>query len=473
MESFDLVAVGSGPAGEKAAALAAYFGKRVAVVERGDRLGGAPVNRGGIPTKTLRETALYLTGFRRQEVYGLGFRVTPDFALERLRARAAQVSEIMGEEVRRNLERLQIEAIRGTARLGESRTITVTEAEGQQRQLTGDIILIATGSQPFRPPEIPFADPDVYDSDTILEVDAIPDSLVVIGGGPVGCEYASIFAALGVEVTVIDGADRLLGQLDSEISALVQEAFADLGISVLLSSPGARIERGNGSLIVTLSDGQVLRPDKVLFAAGRVGNTDGLGLEEAGVELDERRRIVVDGHFRTTAAGVYAAGDVVGPPALASVSAEQGRIAACHAFQVPFDLTLDWLPPVGVYSIPEVGMVGMSEEAAREAGIPHEVGRSWFVHNARSQIVGTPQGMVKLVLDSRDRRLLGVHIIGEEAAELVHIGQAVMHGAGTIDRFLHTTFNIPTRSEAYKYAAYDALQNLARRATTEPAPLST
>lgn len=374
----------------------------------------------------------------------------------------------MGEEVRRNFEKQGIEVLRGTAVLGENRTVTLTTDDGHSRSLGAAIVLIAAGSQPFRPPAIPFDDPDVYDSDTILELDAIPGSLVVVGGGPVGCEYASIFAALGVEVTVIDGADRLLGQLDVEIANLVSQAFGEMDIRVLLSSPGARIERADGSLTVTLTDGTVLRPDKVLFAAGRVGNTDGLGLDEAGVELDDRRRIVVGEHFQTTAAGVYAAGDVIGPPALASVSAEQGRIAACHAFGVPFDLTLDWLPPVGVYSIPEVAMVGMSEEAASEAGIPYEVGRAWFTHNARSQIVGTTNGMLKLVLRRTDRHLLGVHVIGEEAAELVHIGQAVMHANGTIDQFLHTTFNIPTRSEAYKYAAYDALQNLARDRESAP-----
>lgn len=471
MDTYDLVAIGAGPAGEKAAALAAYFGKRVAVVDRNERLGGAPVNRGGIPTKTLRETALYLTGFRRQDVYGLGFRVTPEFALERLRSRARQVSETMGEEVRRNFEKQGIDVLRGTATLGEGRTVTIVTDDGHGRTVAAEVILVATGSQPFRPPAIPFDDPDVYDSDTILELDAIPGSLVVIGGGPVGCEYASIFGALGVEVTVIDGADRLLGQLDGEIASLVQETFGEMEIRILLSSPGARIGRVDGSLTVTLADDTVLRPDNVLFAAGRVGNTDGLGLEETGVELDERRRIVVDEHFQTTSPGVYAAGDVIGPPALASVSAEQGRIAACHAFQVPFDLTLDWLPPVGVYSIPEVAMVGMSEEAASEAGIPYEVGRAWFTHNARSQIVGSTHGMLKLVLRRADRHLLGVHVIGEEAAELVHIGQAVMHAGGTIDQFLHTTFNIPTRSEAYKYAAYDALQNLARAAVdSAPSP---
>lgn len=464
MDAFDLVVIGSGPAGEKAAALAAYFGKKVAVIEKDERLGGAPVNRGGIPTKTLRETALYLSGFSRQQVYGLGLRVTPDFALERLRTRAALVSEAMGTEVRRNLESQGIEVIRGTASLAPDNRVLVRSTAGV-RKTTGEFILVATGSHPFRPAAVPFDDPDVYDSDTILDLDFIPRSLVVIGGGPVGSEYASIFAALGVEVTILDGADRILGALDREVSSVVHAAFERMGMRVVLQSPNARIERRNGVLEVRMADGEVIAPDKVLFAAGRAGNTAGLGLEEVGVELDERGRVVVDGHFRTTAPAVYAAGDVIGPPALASVSAEQGRIAACHAFQVPFDLSLDWLPPAGIYSIPEVATVGMSEEAAAEAGRDFEVGRSWYAHNARSHIVGATEGLLKLVLDRHDRRLLGVHIVGEDAAELVHIGQAVMHAEGKIDQFLHTTFNIPTRSELYKYAAYNALQNLARAST--------
>lgn len=377
----------------------------------------------------------------------------------------------MAGVVRYNLQRHRVKLIQGHAWIGPDRTVTVTGVDGAQQTLAAEVVLVATGSRPFRPPGIPFDDPDVYDSDTLLELDAIPRSLVVIGGGSVGSEYASIFAALGVEVTVIDAADRLLGQMDREISALVYESFTAMGIRILLGSPGARVERSDSSLRVSLNDGRVLRPHKVLFAAGRVGNIEGLGLEAVGVELDERGRIVVDKRFQTTVPWVYAAGDVIGPPALASVSAEQGRIAACRAFDIPFDLTLDWLPPVGVYAIPEAAMVGMTEEAASEAGIAHAVGRGWYVHNARSQIAGATQGLLKLVVGRDDRRLLGVHVLGEEAAELVHIGQAVMHAGGSIDQFLHTTFNIPTRSEVYKYAAYDALQSLNGRPPTIP-PLS-
>jgi NAD(P) transhydrogenase len=456
-DAYDLVVIGSGPAGEKGAALAAYFGRRVALVERDDRPGGAPVNRGGIPAKSLREAALYLTGHQRREVYGVGLGLSPEIVLERLRTRAAEVSRTMAEVVRLNLARHGIELIHGEASLAGERAVRVIDDDGRERRLRASVVLVATGSRPFHPPGIPFDDPAVHDSDTILEIDAVPRSLVVIGGGPVGLEYASIFATLGVSVTVIDAADRLFPLLDVEISTLLQKTFLGMGVQVLLGSPGATVGRHDGRLQVGLADGRVLEPDAVLFAAGRAGNTEGLGCAEAGLELDPRGRIVVDDRLRTTNPSIYAAGDVIGPPALASVSAEQGRLAACHAFGVPYHLSLDPLPPVGVYSLPEVGMVGLTEQAAREAGEDIIIGRAWFNENARSQIAGTTDGMIKLVARREDRRLIGVHILGEDAAELIHIGQAVIQGEGTIDRLVHTTFNVPTRAELFKYAAYDAL----------------
>ncbi len=459
-EHFDMIVIGSGPAGEKAAAQAAFFGKRVAVVERADHLGGAPVSTGGIPTKTLRETALYLTGFRRRELYGLGLELSAESTLERLRAREAEVSATMAEAVRRNLERHGIALVRGAAVLDHERTVTVMDPAGRKHAVRGEVVLIATGSRPFHPPGIPFDDPDVHDSDSIVALDRIPASIVVIGGGPVGCEYASIFTALGAAVTLVDAADRLIPFLDVEISSVLKDEFTAMGMRVLVTSPPARVERTGKQLRVTLGEGDVLTPDKVLFAAGRRGNTEGLGLKEAGVALDQRGRVVVDDRYQTTVDGIFAAGDVIGPPALASVSAEQGRVAACHAFGIPFKETVDPLPPYGIYSLPEVGMVGMTEEAAVEAGIPYGVGRARFAENARSRIAGTTQGLVKVVFNRNDRRLLGVHIVGEEAAELVHVGQAAIHAHETIDRFIHSTFNVPTRAEAYKYAAYDGLQHI-------------
>ena len=459
MERFDLVVIGSGPAGEKSAAQAAYFGKSVALVERSERLGGAPVNSGGIPAKTLRETALYLTGHTRRHLYGVGMELSSDIMLDRLRKRSAEVSERAGETVRANLDRHGVTVFHGTGRLGVDGSVSVALNKGGETVLHGEVILIATGSHPFRPPNIPFDDPDVEDSDSILALDRIPESMVVIGGGPVGCEYSSIYGALGVDVTLVDMAERLMPFLDADASEQLAICLEDLGIRVLVGSPPATVERIDGALTVTIGD-EVIEPGKVLFVAGRKGNTDGLGLEEAGVDLDERGRIIVDHEYQTTAPGIYAAGDVIGPPALASVSAEQGRVAACHAFEIPFKEDVDELAPSGIYSIPEVGVVGMTSEQVEAAGIDAEIGRYEFSENPRSRIAGTTYGMIKLVFRRDDRRLLGVHIVGEEAAELVHIGQAVIHAGQTIDQFIDTTFNIPTRSEAYKYAAYDGLQRL-------------
>lgn len=458
MAHFDLVTIGSGPAGEKGAAQAAYFGYKVAVIDRNPRPGGAPVNSGGIPTKTLREAATYLTSFGKREVYGVGIGLGPDLIRERLDARAAEVQEAMGAAVHHNLERHDIEFIVGEAALAD-RGVRVSQPSGEERTLQADIVLISTGSRPLHPAGIPFDDPDVHDSDSILAMDRIPESMVVIGAGPVGAEYASIFTALGVSVTLIDLADRMAPFLDAEVSGLLRTYLEEQGTRIALGTTG-EVSRKDGRLEVALGTGEVLHPDVVLFAAGRVGNTEELGVAEAGIECDERGRILVDDEYQTSVAGIYAAGDVIGPPALASVSSEQGRVAICHAFGIPFKEVIDPFPPYGVYSIPEVGMVGMTEEAATEAGVDYEVGRAWFADNARSSIAGSPHGFVKLVLARTDRRLLGAHIVGEEAAELIHQAQAVIHTRGTIDYFIDSTYNAPTRSEAFKYAAYDALQRL-------------
>ena len=470
MDHYDLIVIGSGPAGEKGAAQAAYFGKRVALVERDARLGGAPVNSGGLPTKTLRETALYLTGFHRRELYGIGLDIGPELMLERLRARADRVSEVAGTAVRRNIERHGIELFEGSARLGPGGRVIIEDHDGAGTTLHADVTLIATGSRPFRPTTMPFEHPHVHDSDTILGLDRLPASVVVIGGGPVGSEYASIFTALGAQVTLVDRGTHLMPFLDPEISEQLAACFVDMGMRLVLGSSRADVSADDAGVRVELSEGETLQPEVVLFAAGRSGNTEGLGLEELGVETDARGRIVVDDEYQTTLPGVYAAGDVIGPPALASVSAEQGRVAMCHAFAIPFKETVDPLAPFGIYTLPEVGMVGMTEAGAAAAGIEAEVGRAYFADNPRSVIAGTTYGLIKLVFAVEDRRLLGVHILGEEAGELIHAGQAVIHAGGTIDQFIHTTFALPTRSDVYKYAAYDGLQRLQGgepRATSE------
>ena len=459
-EHLDLVVIGAGPAGEKAAAQAAYFGKRVAVVDRSPDPGGNAASRTGVPTKTLREAALYLTGFGRRELYGLGLELDRSTVLARMRARTAEVVQLSVAAVRQNLERHGIELIHGTAQLVPRREVVVHGPEGERR-LAGKVVLVATGSRPFHPPDVPFDDPDVYDSESILGLEEIPERSVVVGGGPVGCEYASIFLALGSDVTLVDRADRLLAFADGEVSRALAEVLTGRGMRLGLGVTVTRVGRSYGGLELELSTGEILRPLAALFAAGRAGTTEGLGLAEAGVEVDARGRIVVDDAYRTTADGIYAAGDVIGPPGLASVSMEQGRVAACRAFDIPFKETVDQLPPIGVYSIPEVGMVGMTQEQAAEAGIDAEIGRGWFSANARARIMGSTDGMVKLVFRRDDRRLLGVHVLGDDASELIHLGQAVLHQRGTIDYFIHSTFNVPTLSEAYKYAAYEGLQRLA------------
>ncbi len=458
---YDMIVVGAGPAGEKAATQAAYFGKRVCVVDRRPAPGGIAVSDAGIPTKTLRETAMYLTGFRHREIYGIGLALDAKLKLERLTARTAEVVAMMTEKARANLARMGVEFIHGVAKLGGT-TAPPHTVLVDQRALTADVVLLAPGSRPAHPPGIPFDDPAVADSERIVKLARLPKSLVVVGGGAIGCEYASIFCALGVEVTLIEAAERLLAFIDGEVSRLLAEVFRAQGMRVVLSRGVSGIVRSERGLEVRLADGEVLCPEQVLFAGGRVSNTEELGLAESGVAVDARGRICVDADYRTTVPGIFAAGDVIGPPALASVSMEQGRVAACHAFAISFKDVVDPLPPFGVYSVPEVAMAGLSEEAATAAGIDFEVGRGQFTGNSRARIAGATEGLVKLVFRRADRVLLGVHILGDIAAELIHLGQLVIADRRPIDYFIHATFNVPTYSEAYKYAAYDGLQRLAK-----------
>ncbi len=460
-----MVVIGTGPAGEKGAAQAAYFGKRVAIVERSARPGGAAAINAWVPSKTLREAALYLTGFRHRDVYeGLSLDLDPTFAVSRLRSRSALVVDKITSEVRSNIEAHGIELVTGDARLGPDRSVHVTTADGAVRELQAEAVLIATGSRPHHPAAIDFDDPDVVDSATVLDLDRQVHRLAIIGGGAVGCEYASIFRALGTEVTLIDSRTHLVPMMDTDVSDGLAAALRDIGVRVVVEAGAVQVARDDDGIAVEIPNQRVVRADKVLFAAGRVGNTEDLALDAAGVEVDERGRITVDDCFRTTAPGIYAAGDVIGPPALASVSMEQARVAACHAFGIPFKQMVDPITPAGVYSIPEAAAVGLTEQQAAAEGVEYEVGRARFVHNSRSVISGTTDGFVKLVFRRADRRLLGVHILGESATELVHHGQTVLHFEGTIDYFIQSVYNVPTLSESYKYAAYDGLQRLARRA---------
>jgi NAD(P) transhydrogenase len=327
--------------------------------------------------------------------------------------------------------------------------------------LRGEVILIATGSKPHRPPEIPFDDTFIFDSDTILKMDRIPQSLAVVGGGVIGCEYASIFTALGVKVSLVDGRDRVLPFLDAELSALLQERLANLGVEFFLGERMAQVERSPNGVRLALKSGKTLGPEAALFAAGRRGTVDGLGLEKVGLALNQRGYIDVNESYQTSVPQIYAAGDVIGFPALASTSMEQGRVAVCHAFGFNYKQRVASQLPMGVYTIPELSAIGESEQSCKEKGIEYEVGRARYANNARGAMAGDTSGLVKLLFRRDDRRLLGVHIIGESATELIHTGMMVLEVGGTLDRFIDFVFNFPTLSEMYKYAAYDGLGNLA------------
>jgi NAD(P) transhydrogenase len=465
IERFDLAVIGSGPAGEKGAVQAAYFGRRVALVEKAETVGGACVHTGTLPSKTLREAALYLTGFHRRELYGMTLDLDRQGSLRRLMGRLHSVTGEQVDQISRNLDRHHVTRIRGNAEFAAADEIVVRDDAGHEIQrLSADVVLIATGSSPLRPPGVPFDDPDVEDSDTILDLDRIPDSLAVVGGGVIGCEYACIFGALGTKIRIIEGRDCLMGFLDREMSDGLRAGLERGGHQIRLGDAVSAIERIPGDCLrIRLKSGAELRVDKVLYSAGRVGNTQGLGLDRAGVGMDAKGRILVNEHFQTSAPHVYAAGDVIGSPALASVSMEQGRVAMCHAFDLAYKTRVSPLTPFGVYTIPEISMAGATEDQLSKAGVEFEVGRARHQDNARGQITGERDGLLKLLFEVPSKKLLGVHIIGEGATELIHIGQMVMTASGTIDVFIDSVFNFPTLSELYKYAAYDGLGRVARR----------
>jgi NAD(P) transhydrogenase len=463
-ETFDLVVIGSGPAGEKGAVQAAYFGKRVALVEQAAQVGGACVHTGTLPSKTLREAALYVTGFRKQELYGMTLDLDRQASVRRLMGRLRAVTEGQVAQISHNLDRHGVTLIRGTASFVSPREVAVDAGDGASpRRLTASTFLIATGSSPHRPPGVPFDDPDVEDSDTILDLDRIPDGLAVVGGGVIGCEYACIFAALGTHVTIVEGRSSLMGFLDHEMSDRLRRGLERGGHEILLGDAVESVARRSGRLRLQLTSGAERMVDKVLYSAGRAGNTGALHLSQAGVTLDPKGRVLVNEHFQTVVPHIYAAGDVIGNPALASVSMEQGRVAVCHAFGFSYKTHVSDVTPFGVYTIPEISMVGASEESLAKNGVLFEVGRTSFSENARGQIIGEDDGLIKLLFAVPSKKLLGVHIIGERATELIHIGQMVMELGGTIDVFIDTVFNFPTLSHAYKHAAYDGLDNLARR----------
>jgi NAD(P) transhydrogenase len=461
VQSYDLVVIGSGPAGEKAAAQAAYFGKRVALVESEAEPGGACVNSGTIPSKILRESALYFSGLKQRGLYGIDYSLREGLTVEGFTHRKNVLVEIERQEIKKNLAAHHVDVFWGTGSFEDPHTIAATSARNSFEPLRGDVILIATGSRPHRPPEIPFDDKSIFDSDSILQMDRLPQSLVVVGGGVIGCEYASIFTALGVKVSLVDGRDRLLPFLDAELSKLLRERLTALGVQCYLEERVAKTEHAASGVRLQLKSGKILEADAALFAAGRRGTVEGLALEKIGLALNQRGYIDVNESYQTSIAHIYAAGDVIGFPALASTSMEQGRVAVCHAFGFDYKKRLASQLPMGVYTIPEISAVGESEESCREHHIDYAVGRAHYANNVRGAMVGDTSGLLKLLFRRDDRKLLGVHIIGEQATELIHTGMAVLESGGTIDLFIAFVFNFPTLSEMYKYAAYDGLGNLA------------
>ncbi len=466
-DHFDLLVIGAGPAGEKGAAQAAYFGKNVCLVERAPKPGGNAVNTGALPSKTLRETALYFSGLRQRGLYGIEYHVKSDITISDFMYRERAVVESAWQLVTDNLERHKVTTVQGQARIIDAHTVEVTRFREAPQRLTADVILIATGSHPLRPDHIPFDGETVVDSDTLLTLRAIPSRLVVIGGGVIGCEYAGIFAALGVRVTLINARERLLTQLDAEISdALCAEMTRRLGVQVMLNAEVSEIRvdnDGNRIATVVLTDGTELAADCVLYSIGRAGATTDLGLAGAGVRMNPRGFILVDENYRTTVPSIFAAGDVIGFPALASTSMEQARVAMCHAFDLRYKQRVHPVLPYGVWTVPEIAMVGETEETARAKELSYETGKASFRSNMRGQIIGDLEGFVKLIFRRDDQRLLGCSIVGEGACELIHLAAAVMSFDGTIDYFIQAVFNYPALSDVYKYAAYDGLQRLARR----------
>ncbi|MGE5236787.1 MAG: Si-specific NAD(P)(+) transhydrogenase [Acidobacteriota bacterium] len=454
---YDLVVIGSGPAGEKGAVQAAYFGKKVAVVERAEHLGGAGINTGTIPSKTLRETALYFSGLLQRGLYGIDYSLREGLTVREFMHREHVVVRNERDQVRHNLERHHVEVVWGEASIADAHTVRVRLRDGGERDLRTEVVLIATGSSPYHVPGVPFDHHRVHDSDSILRMDRIPRTMVVVGGGVIGCEYASVFTVLGAQVTLVEGRSRLLPFVDGEIAGRLRHQLETLGMRFVFDDRVATLVVRDDRAIVTTQAGTTLECDTVLYASGRQSNVEALALEAVGITLGEHGLIPVDDQYQTAAPNIYAAGDVIGFPALASTSMEQARVAMVHAFGLRYKEQVSPVLPLAVYTVPEISMVGLTEDECTAKNVPHLVGRALYEASARGQIIGDTSGMFKLVFAPEDKKLLGAHIIGEMASELIHLGAQVMAVGGTIDSFIRAVYNYPTLSDSYKYAAYDGL----------------
>jgi NAD(P) transhydrogenase len=455
---YDLLVIGSGPGGQKAAIAAAKLGRSVAIVERRNMIGGVCLNTGTIPSKTLREAVLYLTGANQHEMYGQSYRVKEEITIADL---AARTQHVVGREidvVRSQLARNRVSILNGTGFFADPHVVVVDDG-GRRQQASAEAIVIATGTRPARPASVEFDDRTIIDSDGIVNLERVPRSMVVAGAGVIGIEYASMFAALGTKVTVVEQRERMLEFCDIEVVEALKYHLRDLAVTFRFGETVASVEARPEGAIASLKSGKKIPADVVMYSAGRQGTSDELILSAAGLAADQRGRIEVDEFFRTAVPHIYAVGDVIGFPALAATSMEQGRLAAHHACGEPLP-ALGQTPPIGIYSLPEISFIGRTEDQLTADSVPFEVGVSRYRELARGQIIGDSYGVLKLLVSMEDRTLLGVHVFGTNATELVHIGQAVMGCGGTVDYLVDAVFNYPTLAESYKVAALDATNKM-------------
>ncbi len=462
MAQYDLIVIGSGPAGQRAAIQGAKSGKRVALIERREVIGGVCINTGTIPSKTMREAVLHLSGYNYQNIYGVSYRVKEKITMADLAFRVQHVIKTEIDVTTAQLARNGIEVMTGIASFKNPTTISITNSRGSV-DITGDRIVIGTGTKPAASPKVPINSRTIINSDQILEMPSVPRTLIVVGGGVIGVEYTCMFATLGVRVTLIEKRPRLLEFADQEIVEALSYHLRDHRVTMRLNEEVHSVEETNGGagVVAVLESNKKISGDALLYAVGRQGNVDELNLQAAGLEADSRGRIAVNEHYETSQPHIYAVGDVIGFPSLASVSMEQGRIAVAHAFDRPISSNPSYFP-FGIYTIPEISFIGKTEEQLTDEDVPYEVGVAYYREIARGQIRGDTTGRLKLIFHRDTLELLGVHIIGEGASELLHIGQAVLILKGKVDYFVDTVFNYPTLAECYKAAAFNGLNKLSR-----------
>lgn len=462
---YDLICLGCGPAGEKAATQASYFKHRVAVVEKCAQPGGAMVNTGTLPSKALRETALLCSAFNRRPLPGISksMRIDRTLSVPQFMARPHLIEQQEHDRIESSFDQHQIDVHRGHGRVVNPHTVEVTSELGEKTTLHAKHILVATGSSPLRPKHIPFDDRTIVDADSVLTLERLPKSMIIVGGGVIGCEYASVFAEIGVKVTLVHTGDAILNFIDAECREHLEDSLREQEVDIQLNkSVKQATPQSDGSILVKFESGETVTADVLLWAAGRCSNTNDIGLESVGVTMGQRGLVLVNENYQTNVPSIYAAGDVIGWPALAATSMEQGRVAACHMFNIDFKKKLGAHMPIGLYTIPAVSMIGMMDPEAVKAGHEVVVGKSLYRYNARGRMLGDEQGILKCVFDRNTRALLGATIVGEDATELIHVAQSVMAFGGGLDYFINTCFNYPSLGELFKYAAYSALQAMAK-----------